>query len=74
MRFLSNPAHGLPVSDLLEELRYQSKRVFHSTTRALARDREATATERLQAWAAVEEAAEDQLRRWNYFQHPEIKP
>lgn len=74
MKYLSNPAHGLPVGELLDELRQQGKRIYDSTIRALARDRESTATERLQAWAAVEEAAEDQLRRWNYFQHPEIKP
>lgn len=74
MRSNSNPAHALPVSELLDELRGQGKRIYATTLRALAKDREATGTERLQAWAAVEEAAEDQLRRWNYFQHPEIKP
>lgn len=73
MRFHSNPAHALPLSELLDELRSHGKRVYHQTIRALARDREATATERNQAWAAVEEAAEDQLRRWDYYNHPELE-
>lgn len=72
MRYVSNTSHALPVSELLDELRAQGKRVYHQTVRALARDRQATATERKQAWAAVEEAAEDQLRRWDYYNHPEI--
>ena len=73
MRSHSNPAHGLPLSELLDELRNQGKQIHATTIRALARDREATGTERAQAWAAVEEAAQDQLRRWDYFSHPEIK-
>lgn len=73
MRSLFNPAHALPVSELLDELRAQGKRIHGTTIRALARDREATGTERAQAWLAVEEAAQDQLRRWDYFSHPELQ-
>ena len=73
MRSLSNPAHALPVSELLDELRHQGKRIYGTTLHALARDREATGTERAQAWLAVEEAANDQLRRWDYFSHPELQ-
>jgi len=72
MRSHSNPAHGLPLSELLDALRDAGKRTYHQTIRALARDRQATATERSQAWLAVEEEANDQLRRWDYFNHPEI--
>lgn len=73
MRSHSNPAHALPLSELLDELRGQGKRIYATTLRALAKDRQATATERNQAWAAVEEAAEDQLRRWDYYNHPELE-
>ena len=73
MKYLSNPAHGLPVGELLDELRQQGKRIYYSTIRALARDREPTRTEVSAAWSAVDEAAADQIRRWDYFQHPEIK-
>ncbi|NBQ53606.1 MAG: hypothetical protein EBU49_08510 [Proteobacteria bacterium] len=61
------------MSELLDELRVQGKRIYATTLRALARDREATGTERSQAWLAVEEAAHDQLRRWDYFSHPELQ-
>lgn len=73
MRSLSNPAHGQPIGELLDELREQGKRVYRQTIRALARDREPTATEKRQAWAAVEEAADDQLRRWDYYSHPDLQ-
>jgi len=73
MRSLSNPAHALPVSELLDALRNSGKRTYNQTIRALARDRQATATERSQAWLAVEEEANDQLRRWDYFSHPELQ-
>jgi len=73
MRFHSNPAHGLPIGELLDELRQQGKRIYHSTIRALARDREPTRTEVSAAWSAVDEAATDQIRRWDYFSHPELK-
>ena len=73
MRSHSNPAHALPVSELLDELRAQGKQIHATTIRALSRDREATGTEKAQAWLAVEEAAHDQLRRWDYFSHPELQ-
>jgi len=63
----------LLLSELLDELRSQGKRIHGTTLRALARDRKATGTERAQAWMAVEEAAQDQLRRWDYFSHPELQ-
>ena len=73
MKSNSNPAHALPLSELLDVLRAQGKQIHATTIRALARDREATGTERAQAWMAVEEAAQDQLRRWDYFSHPKLQ-
>lgn len=61
-----------PLEPFFERLRAEAKVILPRTLKAICGHRQPTATEKLMAWAAWEEWAAEEVRRFDYFNHPEI--
>lgn len=64
-----NPAHLVPVSDLLDQIK---KNMGNIVKLRLAAIDNPTPAERKSAWDAAEKAANKKLNEWDYFNHPEL--
>lgn len=60
------------LSEFFAHLRNEGAPVYYRALRALCKNRPPTHTEKGLAWAAWEEWAEGELRRFDYWNHPEI--
>jgi len=64
-----NPAHSIPVSDLLDQIKKNMGNIVQLRLAAIVQP---SAADRKSAWDAAEKAANKKLTEWDYFNHPEI--